>query len=569
LEEVDPTKTDWAKKYERSAFSFSPHRSLTLLLPPAWRNHPHAGIAVLLFIAGLFYLFIATHYPIQRSDDVYYWVGSKSFAMGKGYADITRPDMPPLTKYAPLASLSQAPLAGFAGFNIAKLRFVSIAYLFLASIVAYIVLQERTTRRTALLCLALLLFHQTPIQVICLQGNVGLGALLVWVVLWFVETRFRTLSPTKFTIGMILLLGISFYYHRSYVVIVLAVTLLMLLKRRSRELIVILLFYAIMIFPWMWRSYIHSGHWVSPEYEAEIQERIGGANLSHVNLMTSQTTLEHILVNLKDVPFEIGHRLFPWSRPTFGSTWPFLENSGLGWLGPLSIYTVFILTLIGFVREMILRSRKKPPIAFTEVYLLGQCGMLLIFFFSLNYLGAFLPWLYLYLLRGTQWILSFFPKITNPQRQKIFLLGWVIIFLALMGKNFVVYVLPKGGTEAQNARWRWVTQHVPLGSTVYYEGLDNYANSQWRYIDTERYAVGLTDAQITAKLVAPTSNLHYLCVSRDSKIQTALQANGWKPIVEEPPFDKEALLQSAGFRTPAQRDYILQMEPAQRLWEKE
>jgi hypothetical protein len=571
-EQEELERAERAKKYERGAFSLSPRvssdkrASLLDALPASWRQYPHFGLIVLLVLAAAFYLFIAFRYPIQRSDDVYYWVGAKSLAMGKGYADITRPDMPLLTKYAPLASLTQAPFTGLAGFDIAKLRLVGIFYLLLTTVLAYIVLLERCSKRTALFCLALFLLHQTPIQMICLQGNQAVGIGIVWAIWWLVETRFKSLTTGKFAPLLGIFLGISFYYHRSYIAIALATFLFLALARRWRDLIVALGIYAGMAFPWMWRSYTHTGHWMSPEYESEIQGRIREATLSGPVNSPLQATVEHMLVNLKDVPFEIGHRLFPWSRPTFGNTWPFLENNHLGWLGTVSIYGVFLLVLLGLMSEMRQRSKEKPPVAFTEICLLGLCGTLLVFFFSMNYLLAFLPWLYLYLLRGTQHILSLMRL--RKSQSTIVLCGWVIVALVLLGKNAVVYVLPRGGTVAQNIRWQWVMRYVPSGETVYYENLDNYAMAQWRYIDTERYAIGLTTAQIQTQLAENPSPLRYLSVAQGSPLEPLLQKNGWTPRAEEPHFDKQAFLQSQNFMTPAQRDYIAQMEPPQRFWIK-
>ena len=579
-----------AKKYERNAFAFSPSDvraslvNIHSILPPKWRDYPHLGMVALLFIAGIFYSFIALHYPLQRCDDIYYWVGARGIAMGQGYADITRPDMPLLTKYVPLASFFNAPFVILVSFSLAKMRFVNIFYLLLGSFFCYKILFRRVSKRVALSCMILFLFHQTLIQLVCLQGNIPLQMILVWLIIEGMETQIERMPRRKFAAIMGLILGVSFYDHRIFIVAVLATILLLLLKKRGGDLGIILPIYGILVFPWMLRSYRASGHWISPEYEGEISERIQTANISHNTSNNVQTTVEHILVNLKDIPFELGHRLFPWSRPTFGNTWPLLENHGLGWLSPLSIYVIFILVVIGFLYEIINKSKQKPPIAFTELYVLGQCGILLVFFFSLNYFSAFLPWLYLYLLRGTQYVLHragvMIEKWNSPVvtskiiKTQILKAGWLSILLVLLAKDIVVYVLPRGGTTAQSLRWHWITQNTSPDATIYYEGLDNYALSQWRYLDTERYSIGLTTKQIQEKLEDTTSNrqdIHYLCVARSSSLNPLLRQKSWKPLIEEAEeigFDKDKLLLSSGFLTPAQREYIQQMEPPQRLWFK-
>lgn len=529
-------------KYERPAFS--------LALPSApWLRDPRLGL-LLVFAALVLGYALSLKLQLQRCDDFFKVIGAWSLAQGKGYCDISRPDAPLLTKYPPLGSLVMAPFIGLVGTNLRPLRLLCMLPYLLSCFLLYRLLLPRTGHRRALLLILLTGLNPITLRVLNLEGNVGIMTLLVIATIFVLERTPERWPWWKLGLVLGLLLSTYFYAHRMGIVLAAGVVLyLALVLRQWRAAALVAGLTLACCFPWLWRSYRATGHWVSQEYEAEIDGRVEG----------DQSLVGHVLSELKRFPGELGYQLFPWSQASGGARWPFLQQLGLTWVAVLSEWLVTALVLVGWFQSL-----RRNPKSFVGLYLILHTAMLLVFFFKTGYYLYFLPWLYLYLAEGARTLLGarLWPRLAWP--------GFLAIFVILLAKDAKAFWLPPGGPEDRDLRWSWVSKIVPAREAVYYLGLDNYAFSQLRYFDTGyRMAVGLTEKELEALLTHPAHPARWVCLAQSSPLNPRLKAAGWQPIVAEPGniVPSAAAVESADL-SAAQRAFLASVAPPQVLWKK-
>lgn len=517
-------------KYERPA--------LSLTLPCS----PRLGLLIVC-VAILLGLLFSLRMPLQRSDDFFKVIGAMGLATGRGYCDISRPDAPFLTKYPPLGPVMMAPFIGFVGEFLRPLRLLSFGC-YLASLpLTYRLLVPRVGHRVTLALLLLAGFNTVTLRVLNFEGNIGLMVLLATGVVFVLE---RPVRHRWLVLGV--LLGLFFYAHRIGIVLALGAVLQLGLVQRERQAAlgtsVLVLALA---FPWLWRSYQLTGHWVSPEYEGELAGRaLQGA--AH-GVQGPLALMQHMLTELLAFPSSVGYGLFPWSRASGGQPWPFLSSLGLGWVATLGEWAITGLVLWGWGHA--LRSGRR----FSDQYLVLHTLMLLAFFVGFQYFALFLPWLYLYLAQGAARLL---PKRLLP-------LGVALLFVVVLAKDTKAFWLYPGGPRDRDLRWAWVAQVVPPAEAVYYPGLENYIFSQLRYFDSGRMAVGLSDTELETALTTPTSPVRWLCVGKQSPLVSRVQAAGWHPVFAEPDF---TLPTATGELSAAQKSYLSRVEPPQVLWRR-
>jgi len=517
-------------KYERPALSLTFPRSPRLGLLAV-------GLALLLG------LLLSLRMPLQRSDDFFKVIGAMSLASGQGYSDISRPDAPFLTKYPPLASVLMAPFIGLVGEFLRPLRLLSFAC-YLASLpLVYTLLVPRAGHRTTLMVLLLAGFNTVTLRVLNFEGNIGLMVLLATGVVFVLEHPVRRR-------GLVLgiLLALFFYTHRIGIVLAGGAVLYLLLVRREYKTALMAGGVTVALaFPWLWRSYQLTGHWVSPEYEGELAGRAlqGAAQGAQGPLALAQ----HMLTELLAFPSSVGYGLFPWSRASGGEPWPFLKASGLAWCATLGEWALTALVLLGWGQA--LRREKR----FSDLYLVLHTLMLLAFFVGFQYFALFLPWLYLYLAQGAARVV---PRRLLP-------LGAALLFLVVLAKDTKAFWLYPGGPRDRDRRWAWVERVVPPTDAVYYPGLENYTFSQLRYFDSGRKAVGLSDPELEAALATPGSPVRWLCVGKTSPLAPRLLATGWRAAISEPDF---ALPTGSAELSAAQKSYLSRVEPPQTLWRR-
>jgi hypothetical protein len=520
------------------------------------------GVCGFCLLVFLFYL-STLNYPIQRCDDIYYVLGAKSIAAGLGYLDISAPGMPYLTKYAPLPSLTLAPFVGMVGENWRLLRIVHMAWRLLGVLPLYPLLRQRVNHRGALLLLALFLFNPFTLVSITLQGNGPFGTTLLFTLAYLLDIRLPKRPTTATLLMIVAVLALSFYTHRSNIAVIIGATAYLAFRyRRPRAAVAVFVAVAALASPWMYRSYVHTGHVLSKEYEQEI---VGRNNLEPS--ATALSSIGNAIANVRTVPHAIGHGLWPWSQGSGGQFWPGLAQLGLSWTQPVTLGLVFLLVAIGWFAE---RKRGYPEWQFPL-----QLGMLLFFFVELQYLSMFVPFLYFYLWRGTLITTDFirtrlprFPLLAPKQRRVWALLGFWLIFLPIIGKDMKVYwggIIP--GLQNRDRRWGWVEGQVPDGETVYWLGLPNYAWASWRWFDSRRQAFGVDIPDVEKALQDSASPIHYLAVPQDNVLCARLQSEGWEQVyletdVPQPPPQVLEML------TPAQRAYLSQLPPPQILWHR-
>jgi hypothetical protein len=543
----DAEKAALRAKYEKPPLSFS------IPLPP-WLSSPQLGVWVVCLMLLVGYLF-SLKMPLQRSDDFYKVIGGWSLAMGKGYCDISRPDAPFLTKYPPLGSLVMAPFMSLVGDFLRPLRLLSM-FSYIASIpLIYRLLIIRTNHHRALLILVLAGLNPLTLRILNFEGNGGIMILLVVAAITILE-RVRDTSPNNATgIWLGILLATFFYAHRTGIVFGAGSILYLFFVLRQRRLAIITaLLFGTLAFPWLLRSYVASGHWISPEYEAEIVGRsTQGAAIQTPGLMS---LLQHMLSEASQFPTQVGYTLFPWSRASGGQPWPFLTAHGFVWVATFSEWMIAILVTIGWVKA--LRARR-----FTEMYLVLHSLMLLVFFFNFQYFMGFLPWFYLYLADGAQQVLG---KLWQRGAR----IGFVAILLILLAKDTKAFWLMPLTFQDRDLRWGWVAKVVPEREAVYYLNLGNYAFSQMRYFDSgRRMAVGITVAELESLLADPKHTAHWMCLPKTSLQNTSLQRAGWQPIVVEPDSIMPRAEQLKDLElSAAQQAFLDRMEPPQALWRR-
>lgn len=532
-------------KYERAAFS---------LPQPSWLRSAKLGLlgVCLLILLGLLF---SLRMPLQRSDDFYKVIGAWSLAAGQGYSDISHPDMPFLTKYPPMHSLLLAPFIGFAGDFLRPLRIFSMLAYIASLPLVYRLLLVRTSHRRALLILILAGLNPITLRVLNFEGNVGVMVLLMVGTLTLLE-RVQQHTPHKWLgLGLGILLAAYFYCHRIGIVFGIGSILYLFFVARQRRLAVVTaLIFGILAFPWLWRSYAISGHWVSPEYEAELAGRsVAGAT---VKIPGPIALAQHMLSEAQQFPAEVGYSLFPWSRASGGQPWPFLKTLGLVWVAKLCEWIIAAFVLIGWMRS--LRARR-----FTDLYLVLHTLMMLAFFFGFQYFSGFFPWFYLYLVEGAQQILK-------RRFSQVMWVAYGAILLILLAKDAKAFwLLPLTNTD-RDLRWAWIEKQVPPRDAVYYLGLDNYAFAPLRYFDSgRRMAVGVTTGELEKLIGNPAHPAHWVCLPKTAPQNLALQKAGWRPVGAEPDNILANVSQDDGTEISVPRQMFLDsMAPPQVLWRR-
>ncbi|WP_309709227.1 hypothetical protein, partial [Armatimonas sp.] len=393
------------------------------------------------------------------------------------------------------------------------------------------------------------------LRILNFEGNAGLMTLLVVAAITLLE-RLRENPPNRTTgLWLSILLATFFYAHRIGIVFGAGAILYLFFLVRQRQLAIITaLLFGALAFPWLLRSYLASGHWVSPEYEAEIVGRSTEGATQQTPGLTA--LLQHMLHELSQFPTQVGYILFPWSRASGGQPWPFLKANGFVWIATLGEWVVAILVTLGWIRA--LRARR-----FTDMYLVLHSTMLLVFFFNFHYFMGFLPWFYLYLADGAQQVLG---KLWRRSTR----IGFVAILLILLAKDTKAFWLMPLTFQDRDLRWGWVAKVVPEREAVYYLGLENYAFSQIRYFDSgRRMAVGITVGELEALLTDPKHTVHWVCLPKTSQQNATLQRAGWQPIIAEPDSVIPRAEQLQGREiSAAQQAFLDRMEPPQALWRR-
>lgn len=511
------------------------------------------GVVLVILLGLLFSLRV----PLQRSDDFYKVIGAMSLAAGQGYCDISRPDAPFLTKYPPLASLLMAPFLGLVGDFLRPLRLLSMLSYLACIPLAYPLLRARVGHRGALALLLLAGLSPTTLRGLNFEGNAGLMSLLVVSVLFLLErARSRFSLYDAALLGC--LLALYCYLHRIGLVFAVAASVYVLVGLRARRAAVVTGLVALaLVSPWLWRSYQRTGHWVSPEYEAEIQARAQGAD--SVRASAEGSALGHVWTELRAFPSTMGYGLLPWSHASGGRYWPWLEQSQLTWVATLGEGGLTVLLLLGWGRALLARR------GFLEPYLFVHTLMLLAFFVGFQYYLAFLPWLYLYVAEGAALVLV---RLSAPTRRRLLQAGLCVFLLVSLAKDAKAFWLYRGSWQDRDLRWAWVARFVPKAEAVYYPGLSNYALSQLRFFDSGRMAVGLTEGEVDQALRDPASPVRWLCLDKTASRGRELRARGWEPVVAEPDFVRPTERTLSEELSQAQRAYLAMMAPPQALWHR-
>ncbi|MGC4047038.1 MAG: glycosyltransferase family 39 protein [Armatimonas sp.] len=537
----DEEREKLAAKYESPAWKPSP-----VVVPPVWKN-ARAGVWATILLV-FFWLLSTTRVPLQRCDDFYVYVGAASIASGQGFSDISRPDKPPLLKYPPLRSLIQVPFLPLLKDNIRPLRYVAIFCFAVGLFVLYPVLRRLLTHRQALFVLLAIGFNSATVRVANFEGNAGITFLL-WILTYRVVDKFVEKPGNPIASGAILggLLTLCFYCHRMAFSLIPVVLLYLYWRKQQKVAAIAGAITLLCCFPWLLRSWQYSGHWISPEYEWEITTRIEQSSTQSRGGLLQ--TILYAAKELLKLPLEIGYGLFPWWKGSGGAPWQLLSKLHLEIIGPVSSYIVGLLSLFGFVKQI----REKRSVA--EFHFIAHCLMLALFFMAFQYLIIFIPYFYLWLFVGLQpW-----PKI-----RRVVLLLCLSISIA---KSIVAFWFFPAALEDKDVRWAWVPKVVPASDTVYYLGLDNYALAPLRWFDTNRMAMGVTEAEIQRILdYGKNQSIHWVSLPINHPLANSLEANGWTQVAWENLSDTPPEMQSA--LSDAQRNFLRLREGPQALWKR-
>lgn len=532
-----------------------------------WGN-PWVQLGLLCLVAFLCYLPLL-RYPQPRCDDIYYMIGARGIATGQGYSDISRPDHPPLTKYAPLASLTLVPFVGLIGENIYLYRLVSMVFMVLSVPLYYLWLRGRTGHFGAMLICTLFVFNPITFHLLTLQGNAGLNSMIVAAVFLVADRGPERWKGPWGWVVLGILLAASFYAHRSLVVLIASLlTYLAVFRRQWRPALATALGVIVCAFPWIWRSYTLTGYWLSREYEGEIVGRIQADAPTATSGFLEQSMV-HIGSNLMLMPLEIGHGLFPWSRGNGGTTWQFLVDIGLFPVVAVLLGVVFALVVVGWWSEW--RTQR----GVVEWHMPFHVAMLLVFFIQFAYFAFLMPYLYLYLWRGFRVTASKFAggkDALGRDARGWAWLGFWLLMLPCLGKDLVVYWgRSRVALMTREARWSWVEGVTPAGATVYWNNLDNYSWSCWRWFDSRRLALGVTESEAQHAMDDPKSDVCYLVVPQEGLLAQQLATRGWKRLFAEtsnglpPKAELERMMPSLPV---SQQAYIRSLPPVLSLWER-
>ncbi len=533
----DDERARLAAKYE------SPAWKPTLPRHPLLTN-PRAGVWAATLLTFV-WLLLTIRIPLQRCDDIYFFVGAKSMASGQGFSDISRPEKKPQLKYPPLRAVLQLPFLPFLKENIRPLRITGMLCLALMLPLAYGLLAPRAGHRAALWALLLSGLSPMVARLANFEGSFLVVALL-WVgVFWLVE-RVRTSSrEVVYGIALGVVLALGFYAHRMALILIPSATLYLFLLKKRRAALIALGVSAALALPWLWRSYALSGHWISPDYEAEIVGRQS----------VSRSTFSYMLGQIGVFPGEVGYGLFPWWKASGGATWPFLTSLGLGWLGPVSAWLTSGLMLLGWARSL-----KESGRTFVEWFFPLQTLMLLAFFVGFQYYAVLYPWLFFWLFRGVQTLGA------GRVPRTALAAGATLLLACALAKDIKAFLLFPATFTDKDSRWSWVRGVVPPGATVYYLDLENYAFAPLRWFDTERMAVGVTERELSELIARPEKTKSWISLPKSHALTGQLKDLGWKKIAwesfSEPPPDQILEL------SDAQRNFLRRRESPQALWHR-
>lgn len=567
-----------------------------------WMRLAVCAVLLLLFYSPL------ARYPMPRADDIYNAVGAVALARGQGFADISRPESPLMTKYGPLSALTFVPFVPAVGENWRSFRWVGIVCLIAAMPLLYTLLRRRASPRCALTCLVLYLVNPLTIGNLSMMGNVGITMGLA-AGLYLLAERFPfgqkaalalkrkpsvstgqepDSSPGRETdavsppvrsaplwiLAMTVIAALLFYAHKTGLVACAALaSYLFCIKQRRATAALVLCGALLLCFPWLLRSRLATGNWISRDYEAEIAG-LAGSEKSAPDFLAWPA---HMAANLSEVPIEIGHALFPVLKTNTGvyrtrdegTTIQFFGGSKLQSISTVLLWTLFSLTAWGWM--LVWRETR----GFVEWHLPWFLLTLLAFFVGVQYLVAFLPFFYLYLWRGIeQAVVQVSRRWSNPAPAQttivpvlrhLSVVGVWILLLALLTKDLVVFWGRQSDTGDRDPRWAWVAANVPETETVYWLGLTNYAYGPWRFYDSGRKAVGVT-AQEVEHLPA---NARFVALPVEDTHEALLQKMGFKPVSEEPASVKPYVRPEVLTRLhPSQQAWYNSLPPPQRLWQR-
>jgi 4-amino-4-deoxy-L-arabinose transferase-like glycosyltransferase len=532
----DDERARLAAKYESSAWK------LPLPSHPMLRS-PRAGVWAVVLVVFC-WLVATTRIPLQRCDDIYVYVGARSLASGQGYSDISRPDKPPQLKYPPLRALLQVPFLPLLKENTRPLRLVSIVFFAGLLPIVYALVQPTAGHRAALWAILLGGLSPMTARMANYDGNLGIVAFLWVLCFWLAERVRRKDANLRDEVFLGLGLAAAFYAHRMAVMLIPTTALFLVFAGRRRGAMVSLGLACALAAPWIWRSWSLSGHWISPEYEFEIKDRIRTETGSTVTYMLGQALV---------FPTEMGYGVLPWWKASGGATWPFLIRSGVGWVGPLGAWLLACLLVLGWGHSL-----KRGGLA--EWYFPAHTLMLLGFFVGFQYYLMLFPWLFLWLWRG----LSLAARARLPRTA--ILLTASLVLLVNVAKGVRAFLLFPTSPMDRNGRWAWVPNVVPDGATVYYVGLENYALAPLRWFDTNRMALGITEETLDDVLAGGHREIIWLCLDRRHPKVQKLKAAGWRPeVVESFTMPTPEMLIDL---SDAQQNYVRLLEPPQSLWRR-
>ena len=499
-----------AAKYERSALALPPLRI------PRNKLSPRAQL-ILLCAASFLFLLSTIRIPLQRCDDIYFFVGAKSIAAGKGFSDISRPESPPQLKYPPIRAYLQVPLLALTENTIRPLRVVGMAAIVSSLALIYPMLVTRIGHRASMWCLALTVFNPVMVRSANFEGANVLG--LLWGLTFLLVAR-AVQRPDDMRSGAWagVAIALCFYTHRMGTLLLpLAFAYLFLVKRRRAAWATLIVSAALCI-PWQVRGYLYSGHWISPEYEMEFGDRIRGDAPADSFVVA---TVKHLAINAATFPEQVGYGIFPWWKASGGAPWQFLEKTGLAWVARGFAWFLSGAIMVGYLRTF------RRDATFVEYFFVPQTLLLLSFFVGFGYYLMILPWFFLWLWRGLQ------PMIARAGVTRLAAAGATLLLLTALAKDIKAFWLVPFSWEDRDPRWAWIAQAVPPEESVCYEGLQNYMMAPLRWYDTRRMAVGASESEIAREAATPSGKWRWISVPTDGPSARLLAAGGWKAVVRE------------------------------------
>jgi len=547
-----------------------------------WLERTRPGVVLALLCVGTLAFYVAClDYGMFRCDNIYHLLGAWGLATGRGYVDVSRPDMPPLLKYPPGYAVAIAPFVGLVGDHLKWLRLVTLVPFVATVPLVYRLLRPRTSHTAALLITALYAVYPGNVWSVYLLGGFPYQVALFPALLVAGHRPKEKHYQRWWPVLLAPLLALAFYVHRISLCLFVAVFTFLLWRREWRCVGIGLGLMTLLVFPYLWPSWTRGGL-ISPDYEAEIgsfwrnEMRLssGGWVEKPPGLRPTGTLpldmARHVVANLRDVPDAVGHAMVPLAGSRH------FDRLVARWhLQPLvsgGLLLVAALSLLGWLVEW--RRRKALP----EWYGLLHTLTISAFFVQPGYFGALLPWLWLYLLRGTQTALAALSSTINHRPSTIdhrlstinhqpstishqpsiwlYLLrgmqtalarfckpvvqvqwvraGGFLLLLILLGRCKVYWDSRSWPLSSdRDPRWGWVAQVVQEGEAVYWYGLDNYAWAGWRFFDTGRQAVGVTEQNVARWLEKREPPPAYLAVPRDDTWAPRLSEAGWRQLYAE------------------------------------